>query len=278
MKTIVAHLSPDLDAISAAWLLKRFRPDWAEAELAFVPAGTTLDGQVVDSDPDIAHVDTGLGQFDHHQLKDRNQSATRRVFDWLVTQGHINKYTITPLGRIVDFVTTIDSFGEAYFPDPTSDNYDFCLHQLITGLNATNKNSQAVCETVFSLLDGALLVIANKCRAEKELKHGFTFESHWGKSLAIESANEEAMKLALKMGYQLVIKRDPVSGHVRIKTFPAPHLDLTPFYEILLKRDPKATWFLHISTHMLLNGSAKNPLSVASALSIKQIIAIATQI
>ncbi len=278
MKTIVAHLSPDLDAISAAWLLKRFRPGWEEAGLAFVPAGTTLDGRDPDSNPDIAHVDTGLGQFDHHQLKDRNQSATRRVFDWLVQQGHIDKYTISPLARIVDFVTTIDNFGEAFFSDPTSDIYDFCLHQLITGLNATNKDSRAVCETIFSLLNGALLVISNKCRAENELKQGFIFESHWGKSLAIESKNEEAMKLALKMGYQLVIKRDPTSGHVRIKTFPTPGLDLTSFYKEVVKRDPKATWFLHISGHMLLNGSSKNPLSVASSLSIKQIVAIATQI
>ena len=67
MKTIVTHIGPDLDAITSIWLAKTFLPAWEEASLAFVPAGSTLEGKPPDDNPEILHVDTGFGRFDHHQ-------------------------------------------------------------------------------------------------------------------------------------------------------------------------------------------------------------------
>jgi len=40
-KTIVTHLSPDLDAIGAIWLLKKFASEFADAKVEFVPIGKT---------------------------------------------------------------------------------------------------------------------------------------------------------------------------------------------------------------------------------------------
>ena len=42
MKIIVTHASPDWDAITSIWLLKRFLPGWNTAEIRFVPAGERL--------------------------------------------------------------------------------------------------------------------------------------------------------------------------------------------------------------------------------------------
>ena len=64
--TIVGHLTPDLDCLSAIWILVRFG-GYTEALLRFVPSGSTLNGQPVDADPLVIHVDTGSGRFDHHQ-------------------------------------------------------------------------------------------------------------------------------------------------------------------------------------------------------------------
>ena len=66
MTIIVSHIWPDLDSITSIWLLKRFG-GYKDAELAFIPTGNTLNGMPVDSDPEVIHVDTGRGRFDHHQ-------------------------------------------------------------------------------------------------------------------------------------------------------------------------------------------------------------------
>ncbi len=86
-KLIVTHMSPDLDAISSSWLIKRYLPEWESADHDFVPAGQTLNGMQPDSDPNVIHVDTGLGRFDHHQLSEKS-SATKRVFDYLTESGY----------------------------------------------------------------------------------------------------------------------------------------------------------------------------------------------
>src|SRR3989344_449769 len=44
MKIIVTHSSPDLDAITSAWLIKRFLPGWEDANIQFVPAGERVGG------------------------------------------------------------------------------------------------------------------------------------------------------------------------------------------------------------------------------------------
>ena len=86
MKIIVTHNSPDWDAITSVWLLKRFLPGWEKAVVEFVPAGEKsekrnpsaslrargLENRIEEAiekvgDEEIVHVDTGLGPLDHHQ-------------------------------------------------------------------------------------------------------------------------------------------------------------------------------------------------------------------
>jgi hypothetical protein len=42
MKTIVTHMSVDLDAVTSAWLVRKYFPGWQEAQFAFVPIEQTL--------------------------------------------------------------------------------------------------------------------------------------------------------------------------------------------------------------------------------------------
>jgi len=272
-KTIVTHISPDLDAIAASWLIKRYLRDWESADHAFVPAGETLDKKPVDYDPNIIHVDTGLGRFDHHQLKVRS-SATKRIFDYLAEEGYIKEKDIVTVEHMVQFITEIDNFGEVHFPDPTNDRYSFCLHEFVYPLRGQLTSDKELVNMVFLILDSILFTIKNNIHAKKDIESGLVMNTPWGKTIIMETKNEGAVKFALKSGYEMVVRRDPLTHHIRIKTQPNKKYDLTRLYKKMLEVDADATWFLHISKNMLLNGSSKKPDSVPSSLSLKRLIAI----
>ncbi len=273
MKTIVAHIAPDLDAIASSWLIKRHMPGWADAEHAFVPAGKTLNNKPPDEDPDIIHVDTGLGRFDHHQLSERS-SATRRVFDFLIHENHIKERDREALEHMVVFITDIDNFGEVYFPDPTNIRYMFCLHEFIYPLRGTLSSDTELTNVIMLILDSILYTVKNALKAEAEIKAGLIMTTSLGKTLVMENKNESSVKFALKKGFDVVVRRDPDSRTIRIKTQPTPAFDLTTLADTIKKADPHATWFLHASKNMLLNGSSKNPDSIPSALTLTSLIAI----
>lgn len=274
MKTIVSHFSPDIDSIGATWLIKKFLPGWSDAEIKFVPAGSALDNKPVDTDPNIIHVDTGMGRFDHHQT-DKHTSASQLVFEFLKDKNHLNNHQITALSRLIHQITIFDHFGEAFFPEPYSDHYEFSIHKIIEGgLKSVLKEDLKLMETVFPMLDALLSIFVKKTNAEEELKKGFVFHSFWGKSIVLETKNEETTKLALKLGYTFIAKKDPEKGNIRIKTLPGTKYNLKSLYTEILKFDKKATWFLHSSGNMLLNSSSKNPNFTPSKLSLNRLIEI----
>jgi hypothetical protein len=277
MKIIVTHLSPDLDAIASVWLIKKYLPNWSDAEVKFVPSGTTLDNQLPDSNKDIIHVDTGLGKFDHHQTDDYT-SATKLVYKYLLGRDYLEEKEIKPLEKIIEYVNSTDHFAEVFYSDPEADRYDFMIRQLVDGLKVINRDETKLMEIIFLLLESALIVFKNKVNAEEEINRGFVFKSYLGRSLALESKNEETVKLALKKGFKLVIRRHPEVGFTRIKTIPDKKYNLRPIYEKILKLDKKGSWFFHISGHMLLNGSSGNPKLIPTTLSLNKIIEIARAI
>lgn len=277
MKTIVTHISPDLDACTSTWLIKRFLPNWRGAQVVFVNAGSTLNDMLPDEYPDIIHVDTGLGKFDHHQYTER-LSAARRVFDFLQKKRVFKTKDKEALDRFVDFVTLIDTFGEVYFPEPNADMYDFLLHQIINGLKSLYQNDQDVMKTTFTLLDATFISFKNKIHAEKELKQGRMIHTKWGNALVIESKNDEVMPIALKNNFAVVVRKDPVQGFIRIKAFPRTDIDLTELYQRILEKDHVGTWFLHASKHMVLNGSSKNKNSIPSDITSIELIEIMRKI
>lgn len=273
MKTIVTHTSPDFDAITSAWLIQKFLPGWEEAKVVFVPAGTTLHDKAPDTNPDIIHVDTGFGQFDHHQTNART-SAAEIVYKYLEKNGYLDDKAEKALERIVQLVVDDDHFKDPYFPDPTSDRYLLLPFSLVNGLKASLGDDTHVYTIGTIILEAALRVFQNVIKAEIEIEKGFVFTSYLGKSIAMETTNEETMKLALKSGFSLVVRKDPIKGNVRIKTLPDPKLDLTPVAKKIEKEDKVGTWFLHASKHMLLNGTSKKPGMKPSPLTLQQLIEI----
>lgn len=274
MKTIVTHIGPDLDAITSTWLAKTFLPGWEEAAIAFVPAGTTLNKMEPDSNPDILHVDTGFGKFDHHQTAE-DTCASMLVYEEIkATQG-----ADPVLERMVRVVNDVDHFREVFYPNAAADYWEFWMVGQIDGWRLIHaENPLRIMELGFASLDGVYKVMLNKMWAEKELENATEFPIRWGKAAAFETVNDEVIHQAQKRGFALVIRKDPKKGYVRIKTLPKETIDITPLYEKLKEADPKATWFLHASRHMVLNGSAKNPEMKPSSLTLQQLIDVTKEV
>ncbi|OGK40523.1 hypothetical protein A3A74_02940 [Candidatus Roizmanbacteria bacterium RIFCSPLOWO2_01_FULL_35_13] len=266
-------MSPDLDAITSSWLVKKFLPGWQDAEIKFVPAGLTLNGIPPDDNQEIIHVDTGLGKFDHHQSNDKT-CASKKVLDYLKKEGNIRSKLFKPFDILVNFVTEDDHFLEVYYPEPESDRYEFLLNNLIAGVKTVLGDDTKLAEFIFTLLDGCLEKLKKKVTAEEEMQKGIVFTCYLGKSFAIESANDEVLRYAQKVGYKLAIRKDPKFGNIRIKCPPDPKLDLTPIYNKIIKLDKIGFWYLHPSKHMLLNGSPKRPEQTPSPLLLPKLIEI----
>lgn len=269
MKTIVTHIGPDLDAITSVWLIKTFFPGWKEAGIAFVPAGKTLNNMAPDENQDIIHVDTGFGRFDHHQT-DADTCASVLVYEEIIkTIGQDEA-----LRRFVGVVNEIDHFREVFFPNPTADYWDLGIISQIDGWRLIHSEDPLkVVALGMDALDAIYKTFQNKVWAEKEMKEkAVHFDSPWGNAFGVETTNDEVVHLGQKMGYAVVIRRDPRKGYIRIKSLPKDDIDLTDVYNTLKQKDPAATWFLHASRHMVLNGSAKNPDMRPTKLSLQEII------
>jgi hypothetical protein len=295
MKIIVAHSMPDLDAITSIWLIKSFLPGWEDANVNFVPAGTRMEG--ANPGPEISnaienvkgneviHVDTGLGPLDHHQTMSHDVCAASLTWDYVRENGQLSKVEgesekvqdrEQAISRMVNIVVDDDHFKQVFYPDPNADRYDFMLSEILDGLKLQKPDSdQFYVDFVSTCLDAIFHHFENKIWAEKEIKEkGVEFESVWGRALGFDSINDEVIRIGQKMGYVVIVRKDPRKGYVRIKASPAAEVDLTNTYEKLKKIDPDATWYLHVGKRMLLNGSTKNPKTKPTNLSLDAIIAV----
>lgn len=287
MKIIVTHNAPDMDANTSVWIIKRFLPDWSDAKVEFVPAGSkykdrpaTIDSDFANAiekygDDDVIHVDTGMGPLDHHQTPDDKVCGASRSLDYVLLNGHqeLKEEKLEAIQRIVKVVVDIDHFKEVFRPDPLSDYHDLSIVSVLDGLKLFKPNDDNFyLDFMMTALDGILRDFENKVWAEKEIKKGIKFDSPWGKGLGAETINDDVIKTAQLSGYSVVIRKDPRKGYVRIKASPKFDIDLTNTYEQLKKMDPDATWFLHVSKKMLLNGTPKNPKMIPTKLKLEEII------
>lgn len=296
MKIIVTHSSPDLDAITSVWLLKKYLPGWNEAKVEFVPAGERFERLVnkrlasssgvelsaiekIGND-EVIHVDTGMGPLDHHQTSDENVCAASRTFDYV--KKSMSSDHKEAIERMVKVVVDIDHFKEVFWDNPTADYHDFSLLGILDGLKLQKVDDDLFyTDFVIQCLDALLHEFQNKIWAEKEIsdaEHENKFKTKWGNGIGFNTINDSVVKLAQKMGYVLVIRKDPRKGYVRIKATPKADIDLTLLSEQLRKMDPQATWFLHVSKKMLLNGSVKNPKMKPTTLSLNDIIEAAKKV
>jgi len=323
MKIIVTHTSPDLDAITSVWLIRKFLPGWENAITQFVPAGERISSskfirQMTDQssklkdtiekigNDEVIHVDTGLGPLDHHQTASDKVCAASLAWDFVrIQNSDKTEEKAEVIERMAKVVVDIDHFKEVFWEDPTADYHEFSLASILDGLKLAKPNQdEYYVKFVIDCLDLILHEFENRIWAEKEIRErSIEFTTRFGKGMGFETINDSVLKLAQKMGYVIVVRKDPRKGYVRIKALPNKvqnsrlHLssakadggqakfkvqscdvDLTLAYEKLKKMDPTATWFLHIGKKMLLNGSVKNPKMRPTRLGLGEIMKVLEKI
>lgn len=266
-------------------MLKRFDAQhYATAQVAFTDPGTTIHPSEAErlgfQMHEVTHVDTGLGEFDHHQ-PDRGQlriCATSLVYDY-VCKIHPELKNDQALQEIVKFVTDDDHFGEVDWPEPDALRYSFMLPSLLHGFESVDPhNDESQMHFGFTCFDCAYASLKETIQAKEVVeKDGQTFQIGQLKCLAIESKNDTVMKYAQKMGYSLVVRKDPTSGEVRIKARPDSSVELKPLSEAILKVDTIGTWYYHPSGKMLLNGSRKQRHQRPTKLSLQEVVALAQE-
>lgn len=279
-RLIVTHHAPDSDAIGATWVLKRFDAQhYATAQVAFTDPGTTIHPSEAErlgfQMHEVTHVDTGLGEFDHHQ-PDRGMlriCATSLVYDY-VCKLHPELKNDLALIEIVKFVTDDDHFGQVHWPEPDSLRYSFMLPSLLHGFESVDPhNDESQLHFGFTCFDCAYASLKENIQAQQIMtQEGQEFQIGALKCLAVETKNDSVIKYAQKAGYSLVIRRDPQSGEVRIKARPDAPIDLTPLAAAIQKVDNIGTWYNHPSGKMLLNGSRKQRHQRPTKLSLNEVV------
>ncbi|MBU4098874.1 hypothetical protein KJ980_04450, partial [Patescibacteria group bacterium] len=196
-----------------------------------------------------------------------------------------NKFTpehIEAITRVVGIVVEIDHFREVFWKDPAADYHEFSLLGLMDGIKYERPDQDNFyVEFGITCFNAEVIEFENRIWAEKEIEKGRQFITRFGKAIGFETINDTVLKLAQKMGYVVVVRKDPRKGYVRIKTLPdngSKGADLTLAYEQLKKIDPDATWFLHVSGKMLLNGTPKNPKMKPTKLGLDDIIKVLEKI
>jgi hypothetical protein len=276
---IAAHHAPDLDAVCAVWLLKRFdAQNFADAKIGFVNPGEKMDLTTAEEYGvqlhEITYVDTGYGKFDHHQPDRAMQkiSAATLVYDH-ICQIHPEKEDDQALRAVVDFTNDIDHFGEIFWPEAQATRYMLMIHELIKGHEYTDPhNDDSQMHFGLQCLDNAYAILTQHFKALEIIEHkGEEIEIRDGKALILLTRNDDTIKVAQKQGYMLVARKDPKQGHIRIKARPDAPFDLKPIYERIKEADTKGSWFYHGSGKMLLNGSRKKRDQIPSPLTAEQI-------
>jgi len=294
MKVVVTHISPDWDAITSVWLIKKYLSGWQNAKVKFVPAGQRMGNRELKDlshpiekigEDEVVHVDTGLDPLDHHQTQDVNVSAASLTWDFVQKNfdkagDHLTEVHKEAVSRVVKFVVDTDHFKEVFWADPSADYHEFTLLGLMEGLKFVKQNQDEYYVTFgIECLEAMVADFENRIWAEKEIEEkGIKFETRFGKGIGFETINDAVLKLSQKMGYVITLRKDPRKGYIRIKTLPDKDgkkgADLSLVYEKLKKMDPNATWFLHVSKKMLLNGTPKNPKMIPTKLSLGDIIEV----
>lgn len=257
---IVGHLAPDLDCLMAIWILMRMCGA-EDAELVFVPAGTTLDHQRVDTDRTVVHVDTGGGRFDHHHRNDCTLSAAELVRRAVAPQD-------AALARMVDHVTRLDHAnyqgGDVFFN----------INDLIAGYNELFPNHpHHVARAMLANFDAWYEHEARHLRLERAFANRMEFPTRWGLGIAMQSDDGGSSRLAYGHGAVLYVYRDG-RGYMGIAAQSRSNVDLQPVYTNLKRVDPVADWYLHPSHRLLLCGTSKAPPRRCSQLSLEELVEV----
>lgn len=270
MKVLTTHINPHLDDICAIWLFKKFYPQFKDVKLDFFSASQTdhLKGKET---KDRIFFGIGKGRFDEHK-GDKNDCATSLVWKEIIKEGLApkKKTVFSAFKRIVEWSRRIDLGKTLDEVNP------FSIPAFIRPEDNSLESSKKAVELGCDILDRVLDVSIQNEQSKKDWRGAVEFKSKFGKSYAVASKTI-TRSFCKKRGGDLFLIYNPKYPSVQFFT-PKYNLDLEPLYKKLKKGDPKASWFLHHSHHILLCGSGSAPDSHPTKFSFGELVDIAKTI
>lgn len=196
-KFIVTHQRPDLDAILAAYLLKRYAD--VSADVRFVPAGET--------DPTAwAVVDTGgmydpeKLRFDHHGCgPDEEDSAALQVWTHLIECG-VQVQHLNPLVYLVHRGDTGST------DDDVQNSYDLGLHAIVSAYandHAQKHTDHEVFNFAYSIIYALDERLCRRASAREQYRNHVIFDDH--PVIALYAATAAHTQCAHDEGYPIVV-------------------------------------------------------------------------
>lgn len=265
-KKLITHINPHLDDIAAIWLLKKYLPDFANAEIDFISA----DNQHQIESDDLLFVGVGRGKYDEHK-GDVEDCATSLVWKDLLSKNLSpqDQNQKKAVDELVEWSRVID-LGRY----PEQEFSDFIVPAFIRPSDNTKQSSLDAVELGEKILDRILEVLIKKQRSLSDWQNKIEFDSLFGKAVAVSSQTINRAFCKANGDAVLYLMVDPVTNHVQYFT-PEFDIDLEPIYLKLKQLDPQADWFLHQSHHMVICGSGSSPDSKTTDLSFEQLIELA---
>lgn len=268
MKTLVTHINPHLDDISAIWLFKKFHPEFIDAKIEFINA--SRDEALKNETAEKIYFGTGGGKFDEHKgdLEDCAASLVWKSIKPVMTS--LPEIEIKALDDLIEWNRLID-LGKGT-------NYDFgpySVQAFIRSKDSSQEDSLKSYELGAEILDRIFELLKKIKQSEKDWNSKIEFETKFGKSVAIVSETVDRSFVREK-GFSLVLMYDPKFKSAQFFT-PSFDIDLEPVYKKLIEKEPGAGWFLHQSHHMVICGSSSAP-EHRTALAFDKLIEIAKEV
>ncbi len=265
-KTLVTHINPHLDDISAVWLFKKFHPEFKEAAVEFINA--SRDAAVKEESNEKIFFGTGGGKYDEHK-GDLEDCAASLVWKDIKARGLApqSETELKALDDLIEWNRLID-LGKGT-------NYDFgpySVQAFIRSKESTQEDSLKSYQLGEQILDRILQLLKNIKQSEKDWNSKIEFETKFGKSAAVSSESVDRSFVRDK-GFNLILMYDPKFKSAQYFT-PSFEVDLEPVYKKLIEAEPDCGWFLHQSHHMVICGSSSAP-EHSTALTFEQLIEIA---
>jgi hypothetical protein len=263
MKTLVTHINPHLDDISAIWLFRRFHPEFSDAQIEFINA--SRDAALKDETEEKIFFGTGGGKFDEHK-GDLEDCAASLVWKDIKSSSlkSGDEIEISALDDLIEWNRLID-LGKGT-------NYDFgpySVQAFIRSKESTQEDSLKSYELGAQILDRILELLKKVKQSEKDWEERVEFETQFGKSVAISSETVDR-SFTRDKGFNLVLMYDPNFKSAQFFT-PSFDIDLEPIYKKLIEKEPDSGWFLHQSHHMVICGSSSAP-DQSTSLTFEQLI------
>lgn len=251
MKTLVTHINPHLDDISAIWLFKKFHPEFSDAKIEFINA--SRDAALKEESGEKIYFGTGGGKYDEHK-GDLEDCAASLVWKDIKSKGLApsNEAELGAMDDLIEWNRLID-LGKGT-------NYDFgpySVQAFIRSKESTQEDSLKSYELGAQILDRIFGLLMKIKQSEKDWNSKIEFESKFGKSAAVISETVDRSFVRDK-GFNLVLMYDPRFKSAQFFT-PSFDIDLEPIYIKLLAKEPDSGWFLHQSHHMVICGSSSAP-------------------